>query len=149
MEVILKQDVTNLGYKDDIVKVKDGYARNYLIPQGFAIYANETNKKIHAENLKQKAFKLEKIRKEAETLAKALENVVVKIGAKAGNTGKIYGSVNSIQIAEALKEQYNYDIDRKKIIIDGDSIKEVGTYKAKINLHKEIKAEISFEIFAE
>lgn len=149
MEVILKQDVANLGYKDDIVKVKEGYARNYLIPQGFAIYANETNKKIHAETLKQRSFKLEKIKKEAETLAKALENVTVKIGAKAGSTGKIYGSVNSIQIAEALKEQYNYDIDRKKIIIDGDSVKEIGTYKAKINLHKEIKAEISFEVFAE
>jgi len=149
MEVILKQDIANLGYKDDIVKVKDGYARNFLIPQGFAIYANEINKKIHAENLKQRSFKLEKIKKEAETLAKALENVVVKIGAKAGTTGKIYGSVNSIQIAEALKEQYNYDIDRKKIIIDGETIKEVGTYKAKINLHKEIKAEISFEVFAE
>jgi large subunit ribosomal protein L9 len=149
MEVILKQDVANLGYKDDIVKVKEGYARNYLIPQGFAIYANETNKKIHAETLKQRSFKLEKIKKEAETLAKALENVTVKIGAKAGSTGKIYGSVNSIQIAEALKEQYNYDIDRKKIVIDGDSVKEIGTYKAKINLHKEIKAEISFEVFAE
>lgn len=149
MEVILKQDVANLGYKDDIVKVKDGYARNYLIPQGFAIYASDTNKKIHSENLKQRSFKLEKINKEAETLAKALENVVVKIGAKAGKEGKIYGSVNSIQIAEALKEQYNYDIDRKKIVIDGEAIKEVGTYKAKINLHKEIKAEISFEVFAE
>jgi large subunit ribosomal protein L9 len=149
MEIILKQDVANLGYKDDQVKVKNGYARNYLIPQGFAIMASETNKKIHAENLKQRAFKLEKIKNEAETLAKALENVVVKIGAKAGTSGKIYGSVNSIQIAEALKEQYNYDIDRRKIVIDGESVKELGTYKAKINLHKEIKAEISFEVFAE
>ncbi len=149
MEVILKQDVANLGYKDDQVKVKNGYARNYLIPEGFAIMANETNKKIHAENLKQRAFKLEKIKNEAETMAKALENVVVKIGAKAGTSGKIYGSVNSIQIAEALKEQYNYEIDRKKITIDGESVKELGTYKAKINLHKEIKAEISFEVFGE
>lgn len=149
MEIILKQDVANLGYKDDQVKVKNGYARNYLIPQGFAIMASETNKKIHAENLKQRAFKLEKIKNEAETMAKALENVLVKIGAKAGTSGKIYGSVNSIQIAEALKEQYNYDIDRKKISIEGESVKEIGTYKAKINLHKEIKAEISFEVFAE
>lgn len=149
MEVILKQDVANLGYKDDQVKVKNGYARNYLIPEGFAVMATETNKKIHAENLKQRAFKLEKIKGEAETMAKALENVVVKIGAKAGTSGKIYGSVNSIQIAEALKEQYNYEIDRKKITIDGESVKELGTYKAKINLHKEIKAEISFEVFAE
>lgn len=149
MEVILKQDVANLGYKDDQVKVKPGYARNYLIPQGLAIVASETNKKVHAENLKQRAFKLEKVKKEAEELAKALENVVVKIGAKAGTTGKIYGSVNSIQIAEALKEQFNYEVDRKKIVIEGDSIKELGTYKAKINLHKEIKAEISFEVFAE
>ncbi len=149
MEIILKQDVANLGYKDDQVKVKNGYARNYLIPQGFAIMASETNKKIHAENLKQRAFKLEKIKNEAEIMAKALENVLVKIGAKAGTSGKIYGSVNSIQIAEALKEQYNYDIDRKKISIEGESVKEIGTYKAKINLHKEIKAEISFEVFAE
>jgi len=149
MEVILKQDVENLGYKDDQVKVKDGYARNFLIPQDIAIMATATNKKIHAENLKQRAFKLEKVKTEAETLCKALENVVVKIGAKAGETGKIYGSVNSIQIAEALKTQFNYEIDRKKIHIEGETIKELGTYKAKINLHKEIKAEISFEVIAE
>jgi large subunit ribosomal protein L9 len=149
MEIILKQDINNLGYKDDQVKVKNGYARNYLIPQGFAVMASETNKKIHAENLKQRAFKLEKIRNEAETFAKSLENVVVKIGAKAGASGKIYGSVNSIQIAEALKEQFNIEVDRKKVVIIGESVKELGTYKAKINLHKEIKAEISFEVFAE
>jgi large subunit ribosomal protein L9 len=111
--------------------------------------ATATNKKIHAENLKQRAFKLEKIKTEAETFCKALENVVVKIGAKAGESGKIYGSVNSIQIAEALKDQFNYDVDRKKIHIEGESIKELGTYKAKINLHKDIKAEISFEVIAE
>jgi large subunit ribosomal protein L9 len=101
------------------------------------------------ENNRQKAFKEEKIRKEAETLAKALEGITVKIGAKAAETGKIFGSVNNIQIADAVKEQFNYDIDRKRISVDGDSIKELGTYTAEIRLHKEVKVNISFEVFAE
>lgn len=149
MEVILKQDIQNLGYANDVVNVKAGYARNYLIPKGLAITANETNKKVLEENLRQKSFKEEKIRKEAETLAKALEGITVKIGAKAAETGKIFGSVNNIQIADAIQQQFKYDIDRKKIIVDGESIKELGTYSAEIRLHKDVKVQISFEVFAE
>jgi large subunit ribosomal protein L9 len=149
MEVILKQDVTNLGYANEKVNVKPGYARNFLIPQGLAIPATVTNMKILSENMKQRAFKEEKIKLEAEGLSKGLNNIVVKIGAKAAESGKIFGSVNAIQIAQALKDQFNYDIDRKKIHIDHEHIKELGTYKAKIQLHKDVYAEISFEVFAE
>ena len=149
MEVILKQDIDNLGYKDDIVTVKNGYGRNYLIPQGFAILATETNKKVMAENKKQKSYKEEKIRNEAITIAKTLETLTLKIGAKVGTTGKIFGSVNAIQIAHALKEQFDFDFDRKNIEVDGESIKEIGSYKAKVKLHKEISAEVSFEVIAE
>lgn len=149
MEVILKQDVPNVGYKDDIVTVKSGYGRNYLIPKGLAILATETNKKVVAENKKQKSYKEDKIRNEAMTIAKTLETITLKIGAKAGTSGKIFGSVNAIQIAHALKEQFNFDFDRKQIEVDGESIKELGSYKARIKLHKEIGAEINFEVFAE
>ena len=149
MEIILKQDVPSLGYKDDIVTVKHGYARNYLIPKGMAIVANETNRKVLSEVKKQRSFKEEKIRKEAETLAKALESVVLKIGAKAGTSGKIFGSVNTIQIAQALKDQFSYEIDRKMIEIDDDSIKDLGNYKANIRLHKDVKVEIGFEVVPE
>lgn len=149
MEVILKQDIDNLGYKDDIVTVKNGYGRNYLIPQGYAILATSTNKKVVAENKKQKSYKEDKIRNEATTIAKTLETLTLKIGAKAGTSGKIFGSVNAIQIAQALKEQFNFDFDRKNIEVDGESIKELGSYKAKVKLHKEISAEVSFEVFAE
>jgi large subunit ribosomal protein L9 len=149
MEVILKQDVPNLGYANEKLNVKPGYARNFLIPKGMAILATETNKKILAENLKQKAHKEDKIRNEAEELAKALAGLTVKIGAKAAESGKIFGSVNAIQIAQALKDQFKFDVDRKKIHVDGEHIKELGTYKAKINLHKDVHVEISFEVFAE
>lgn len=149
MEVILKEDVNKLGYANDLVKVKSGFARNYLIPKGLAIAATESNKKVLAENKRQSAFKEDKIRKEAETLAKALEGITVKIGAKAAETGKIFGSVNNIQISEAIKEQFKYDIDRKKIIVDGEHIKELGTYTAEIRLHKEVKLTVNFEVFAE
>ncbi len=149
MEIILKQDIKKLGYTNDIVSVKNGYARNYLLPKGMAISATPTNRKVLAENLKQKSFKEEKVRKEAETLAKALDGITVKIGAKAADSGKIFGSVNNIQISEALKNQFSYDIDRKKIMVDGDSIKEIGTYTAEIILHKDIKSSINFEVFAE
>jgi large subunit ribosomal protein L9 len=149
MEVILKQDVPNVGYKDDVVSVKPGYGRNYLIPKGLAILATETNKKVMAENKRQKSFKEEKIKNEAATIAKALETLKLKIGAKAGTSGKIFGSVNAIQISQALKDQFNFDIDRKHIEVDGDSIKELGEYKAKVRLHKEVTVEIQFEVFAE
>lgn len=149
MEVILKQDVLSLGYKDDIVNVKDGYARNYLIPQGMAVLATPSNRKVVQETQRQRAFKEEKIRKEAEALLKALESVKVRIGAKAATTGRIFGSVTNVQIADAIKEQYNYEIDRKKIHLDGEYIKELGTYKATVSIYKEIKAEIEFEVFEE
>ena len=149
MEVILTQDVAKLGYKDDIVNVKNGYANNYLFPQGMAIMATATNRKIHAENMRQRAFKEERIRKEAETLKEALEGKTVRVAAKTSSNGQIFGSVNNIQVAEALKEQYNYDIDRKKIVVDGNRVKEVGSYPITINIHKDIKAEITLEVFAE
>ena len=149
MEVILKQDILSIGYKNDIVTVKNGYGRNYLIPQGFALEATATNKKVVAETQKQRAFKEEKIKKEAQKVADSLQNITLKIGAKAGTSGKIFGSVNALQIAEAIKQQFNFEVDRKKIIVDGESIKELGTYSAKVNLHKEIKLEVKFEVIAE
>ena len=149
MEVILTQDVPNLGYTNDKVNVKPGYARNFLLPKSLAILATETNKKILTENLKQKAHKESKIRNESESMADKLKDITVKIGAKAAESGKIFGSVNAIQIAGALKDQFQIDIDRKKIHVDGEHIKELGTYKARINLHKDVQVEISFEVFAE
>ncbi|MDU1906230.1 MAG: 50S ribosomal protein L9 [Dysgonomonas sp.] len=147
MQVILKEDVINLGYKDDIVTVKDGYGRNYLIPQGKAIIASESAKKMLAENMKQRAHKLEKIKKDAQELAAKLEGVSLTIGAKTSSTGTIFGSVTNIQIAEALAKQ-GYDIDRKVIVIK-DSVKEVGSYKALLKLHKEVSVEIPFEVVSE
>lgn len=149
MEIILKQDISNLGYKDEIIKVKDGYANNFLIPQGFAMVATSSNKKIVAENQKQRAFKEEKIRKDAESLVVSYSKIQgLKIGAKAGENGKIFGSVNAIQISDAIKEQFDMDVDRKKIELM-DSIKTIGTYKASILVYKGIKAEINFEVIAE
>jgi large subunit ribosomal protein L9 len=149
MEVILKQDVLNLGYTNEKVNVKPGYARNYLIPQGIAIPATESNKKVLAETLKQKAHKESKIKKSAEELSNSLKNIVVKIGAKAAESGKIYGSVNAIQVAQALKEQFDFEVDRKKIQVDHEHIKEIGTYKAKVHLHKDVQVEITLEVIAE
>lgn len=149
MEIILKQDVPNLGFKDDIVVVKNGYATNYLIPKGLAILAISSEKKKLAETIKQRAYKEEKVKKEAEKLADKLRDIEVKIGAKTGTSGKIFGSVNAIQIAEAIKNQYDIDLDRKKIVVDGDAIKELGFYKAKVNLHKEVRFDIKFEVVAE
>lgn len=149
MEIILKQDIPSLGFTNDMVTVKDGYARNYLIPKGYAIVATPSAKKVLAENLKQKAHKAAKIKLDAEGVAKALDGLQLRIAAKASTSGRIFGSVNSIQIAEAIKEQYDLDVDRKKIFLDGDSVKELGTYSAKIRLHKEVEALITFEVFAE
>lgn len=150
MEIILKQDVINLGYKDEIIKVKEGYANNFLIPQGFAIMATASNRKILAENLKQRAFKENKIRSDAESLVASFGKIQgLKIGTKAGENGKIFGSVNTIQISDAIKAQFELDVDRKKIAIVGDSIKEVGTHKAIISVYKDIKAEITFDVVAE
>ena len=150
MEIILKQDVNKLGYKDEIVKVRDGYANNYLIPQGYAMVATPSNKKILAENLKQRAFKEAKIKQDAEAFAETLNKVEgLKIAAKASESGKIFGSVNTIQIADAIKAQFDIDVDRKKISIVGDAIKEIGTHKIIVSVYKEIQSEITFEVYAE
>ncbi len=149
MEIILKQDVPNLGFKDDLVTVKEGYANNFLIPKGLAILALPSAKKQLAETLRQRAFKEEKIRKEAEKLAEKLQDIEVRIGAKVGTSGKIFGSVNALQIAEAIKNQYDLEIDRRKILVDGDTIKELGVYTAKINLHKEVRIDLKFEVVGE
>lgn len=149
MEIILKQDIEKLGYADEIVKVKDGYARNYLIPQGFAIPATESNKKMLAETLKQRAFKAEKIRKEAEFLAGKIDGLTVKILTKASEKGTIFGSVNTIAVAQALKEQHDIEIERRRIILAEDKIKELGTYTAQVNLHKEFRVTINLEVVAE
>jgi len=148
MEIILTQDIANLGYKDELIKVKDGYARNYLIPKGFAINATASAKKVHEEILRQRSHKEEKIKNEASEIAKKLENVSLTIGAKTSSKGKIFGSVNTIQLAEALKEK-GFEIERKNITIKEDLIKEVGKYTAKIRLHKEVIVDIPFEIVGE
>lgn len=149
MEVILKQDVKNLGYKDDIVKVKPGYARNYLIPRSIAIAADATNRKIHAENVKQRAHKEAKIQAEAAKNAEKLKTMAVKVGAKAGENGKIFGSVNAVQIADALRT-LGMDVDRRNItIINEENVKALGTYTAKARLHKEVVVEFAFEVVAE
>jgi len=147
MEVILKEDVINLGYKDDIVKVKDGYGRNYLIPNGLAVMATESAKKVLAEDLKQRAHKLEKIKADAQDMVSKFEGLHLSIGAKVSSTGKIFGSVGPIQIAEALEKQ-GLEVDRKSILLK-EAIKEVGEYKATIKLHREVQVEISFEVVAE
>ena len=149
MQIILIQDVKNLGYKNDIVNVKPGYARNYLIPQGMAILATESARKVLAENMRQQAYKQEKIKKEAQDIATLLDGLTLRIPAKAAATGKIFGSVNNVQIANAIKEAKGIEIDRKQIMIDDDTIKEVGNYTAKIRLHKEVSVDINFEVFAE
>jgi large subunit ribosomal protein L9 len=148
MEIILKQDIQNLGSKDDIVTVKDGYARNYLIPKGMAIEATPSAKKVLAETIRQRAHKEERLRQEALQLAEKMKNVKLTIGAKTSSKGKIFGSVNTIQIAEALNAQ-GFDIDRKNIFIKDDVIKEVGNYTAKVKLHKEVYVEIPFEVVSE
>ena len=149
MEIILLQDVTNLGYKDEIVNVKNGYANNYLLPQGMAIIATPTNRKVHAENMRQRARKEEKFRTDAQTLQAAVDGKTIRLTAKVGENGHLFGSITADQIAEALKEQHNYDVDRKKIVVDGAKLKEVGTFTAQINIYKEIKAQVNVEVVAE
>lgn len=147
MEIILKQDIKGLGEKDDVVVVKPGYGRNYLIPQGFGALATPSAKKVLAENLKQAAFKQEKIKKDAEGVAQRLTEVKLTIGAKAGESGKIFGAVNTIQVAEALKAQ-GFDVDRRRITFETEP-KFVGEYVANLNLHKEVKVQVPFEVVAE
>lgn len=147
MKIILKEDITNLGYKDDVVEVKNGYGRNYLIPQGKAVIATPSALKVLAENQRQRAHKLAKIKADAEALAASLEGVTFTIATKVSATGTIFGSVNTIQVAEAL-EKLGHNIDRKLIVIK-DTIKEVGNYTATIKLHKELSVELPFEVVAE
>ena len=147
MEIILKQDIKKLGEKDDIVTVKNGYGRNYLIPQGFADLATSSAKKVLAENIKQAQFKQDKIKQDAEALAGKLDSVKLTIGAKAGESGKIFGSVNTIQIADALKKQ-GFEVDRRRITFEEEP-KFVGEFIANLNLHKEVKVQVPFEVVAE
>jgi large subunit ribosomal protein L9 len=148
MNVILKQDMPNLGHKDDIVTVKNGYARNYLIPKGYAINATAQNKKVHEEILRQRAHKEAQLKEAALQQAEELKKVSLTIGAKTSTKGKIFGSVNTIQIAEALIEK-GFDIERKNISIKDDLIKEIGSYSATVKLHKEVLVDIPFEIVSE
>ena len=147
MELILVEDVAGLGYKNDIVSVKKGYGRNYLIPQGKAVIASESARKVLAENLKQRAHKLAKIKADAEELAAKLAPVALTIATKVSATGTIFGAVTNIQIAEALAK-LGFEIDRKTIVVK-ETIKEVGSYTATIKLHKEVSVEIPFEVVAE
>ena len=147
MEVILKDDIANLGHKNEVVKVKAGYGRNYLIPQGLAVLATPSAMKVHEENMRQRAHKEEQIKNDALEVAQKMEGLSLTIGAKTSTTGKIFGSVNTIQIAEALEKE-GYTIERKNISLKGD-VKEIGKYVATIKLHREVKVEVNFEVVAE
>ena len=148
MEIILLQDVANLGSKDDVLIVKNGFGRNYLIPQKLAILATSSSKKVLTENLKQRAHKEAKLKEEALKQAEILKSISIVIGAKTSSTGKIFGSVNNIQVAEALKEK-GFEVDRKQITIKEDSIKEIGKHMAKVKFHREVVVELEFEVVAE
>ena len=147
MEVILKEDILTLGYKDDLVNVKEGYARNFLIPQGKAIIASPSAKKVLAENMRQRAHKIEQVKNDAQAIADKMEGTTLSIGAKTSSTGTIFGSVTNIQIAEELAKK-GFEVDRKIIIIK-DQVKEVGSYTATVKLHKEVSVEIPFEVVSE
>ncbi len=147
MEIILKEDVKGVGYKNDIVSVRPGYGRNYLIPQGLAIIANNSNKKLIEENVRQAAHKASKIKQDAEALAKSIGELTVTISTKAGESGKIFGAVTALQIADALKDK-GFDVDRKKIVIK-DAIKNLGEYTVLIDLHKEVKHSINVNVIGE
>jgi large subunit ribosomal protein L9 len=147
MEVILKQDVQGLGYKNDVVKVRPGYGNNYLIPNGFALIANDSNKRLIQENIRQAAHKAAKVKQDAEAIAAKVGDLTIEIKTKAGESGKIFGAVTSLQISDALKAK-GFDIDRKKVILK-ESPKELGTYNATLDLHKEVKHEIKVKVIAE
>ena len=148
MEVILKQDVKNLGYKDDVVNVKPGFGRNFLIPKGMAAMATVSSKKVLTETVKQRAFKEQKVRANAESTAAKLKDIVVQVGAKVGETGKIFGSVTSVQLADAIKK-LGYDVDRKNIKMSEDAVKTVGTYTAEVRFHKDVIGTVTFEVVQE
>ncbi len=147
MEVILRTDIKGVGYKNDLVEVKPGYGRNYLIPQGFAVLATSSNKKILAENIKQAAHKAEKIKTEAEDLAKKIEGIKLEIKAKIGESGKIFGKVTTLQISDALATK-GIDVDRKKISINSP-VTGAGEYEAEVDLHREVKTNVKFDVVAE
>lgn len=147
MEIILKQDIQGLGYKNDIVKVKPGYGRNYLIPNGSAMIANDSNKRMIKENIRQAAHKAEKLIQDAQALAEKIGDLTIEIGTKAGESGKIFGAITVIQIAEMLKSK-GFDVDRKKVIMK-ESPKHVGSYTVTLDLHKEVKHEITVNVVAE
>lgn len=147
MEVILTQDMQGLGYKNDVINVKAGYGRNYLMPKGFAILANPSNRKMVEENVRQAAHKAEKLRKDAEVIAEQIGDLVLEIGAKVGESGKIFGAITTLQISDALKNK-GFEIDRKKINFN-TKVKEVGDYIVTIDLHKEVKKEVPFKVIAE
>lgn len=145
MDIILKTDIAGLGYKNDTVSVKPGYGRNYLIPQGYAMMASDSNKKMITENIRQAAHKAEKIKSDAQAIADQIGEMVLTIPAKAGESGKIFGRVTSIQIADALRAK-GFDVDRKKITID--DVKTLGTYQASLDLHKEVKHKVNVDVVA-
>ena len=145
MEVILKQDIKNLGYTDDVVKVRGGYGLNFLIPNGMAVIANTTNRKIHAEVVKQRAHKLGKLKNDAEKLASSLEGVTINIPAKVGEKGKLFGSVTSQNLVDVLKKM-GLDIDKKQISMPEEHIKKTGTYTATVAVHRDIKAKLTFDV---
>jgi len=147
MEVILKDDVKGLGYKNDTVTVKPGFGRNYLIPQGLAVIADKSNKKVVAENIRQAAHKAEKIKNDAQDIANSIGDITLEIPAKVGETGKIFGSVTTLQISDALKAK-GIEVDRKRISFDQD-VKSAGEYTATINLHKEVKHQVKFNVVSE
>lgn len=147
MEVILKQDVAGLGYKNDIVKVRPGYGNNYLIPNGFALIANDSNKRLVNENVRQAAHKAAKVKQDAEALAAQVGDLTIEIKTKAGESGKIFGAVTALQISDTLKAK-GFEIDRKKVVLK-ESPKQLGTYSAVLDLHKEVKHEIKVKVVGE
>lgn len=147
MEIILKEDIKGLGYKNDLVDVKPGYGRNFLIPRGFAIIANASNKKVMAENVKQASHKAEKLKQDAQNIADGIGDLVLEIRAKVGESGKIFGAVTTLQISDALKEK-GFDVDRKQISFNSD-VKSVGEYTAELDLHREVKHDVNFKVVAE
>lgn len=148
MDIILLKDIDKLGYKHDVVTVKNGYGRNYLIPQGLGVIANPANMKKLETILAEEEAKEAARKEEYQEMIEKLTDQVLKIGVKAGTSGKIFGSVTNVQIAQALKDQFDVDVDRRKIVVPED-IKEMGTYNAELNLHKEVKGEIRFELIEE
>lgn len=148
MDVILKEDIDKLGYKDDLVSVKEGYGRNYLIPKGLAILATSAQRKMHEETVRQRSKRLEKERENAQAMADKLKGMKLEIGAKVGESGKIFGSVNNIQLADAIKK-LGMDIDRKHITLKEDPIKTVGSYQAEVTFHRDVVETIEFEVVGE